>query len=73
MEKTNAIKKAVLGIGHATKDQMEYMINLQFPNTKLYGADATDALAVAICHASHVRYSMQMQSRLTSVSEANDR
>ena len=69
----NAIKKAVVGIGHATKDQIEYMINLQFPNTKLYGADATDALAIAICHASHVRYSMQMQSRLTSVSEANDR
>ena len=67
-----AIKKAVVGIGHATKDQIEYMINLQFPNIKLTGVDATDALAVAICHASHVRYSMQMQSKLMSVSKAND-
>ncbi len=68
----NAVKKAVVGIGHATKDQIEYMINLQFPNIKLTGVDATDALAVAICHASHVRYSMQMQSKLMSVSKAND-
>ena len=68
----NAIKKAVVGVGHATKDQIEYMIKLQFPNIKLNGADATDALAVAICHASHMRYSMQLQSKLISVSEEND-
>ena len=68
----NAIKKAVVGVGHATKDQVEYMIKLQFPNIKLNGADATDALAVAICHASHMRYSMQLQSKLISVSEEND-
>ena len=68
----NAIKKAVVGVGHATKDQIEYMIKLQFPNIKLNGADATDALAVAICHASHIRYSMQLQSKLISVSEEND-
>ena len=60
----NAIKKAVVGVGHASKDQIEYMIKIQFPNVKLNGADATDALAVAICHASHLRYSMQMQSKL---------
>lgn len=68
----NAIKKAVVGVGHATKDQVEYMIKLQFPNIKLNGADATDALAVAICHASHMRYSMQLKSKLISVSEEND-
>ena len=68
----NAIKKAVVGVGHATKDQIEYMIKLQFPYIKLNGADATDALAVAICHASHMRYSMQLQSKLISVSEEND-
>jgi len=68
----NAIKKAVVGVGHATKDQIEYMIKLQFPNIKLNGADATDALAVAICHASHMRYSMRLQSKLISVSEEND-
>tara|TARA_B100000029_G_scaffold503451_1_gene580377 strand:+ start:473 stop:1033 length:561 start_codon:yes stop_codon:yes gene_type:complete len=68
----NAIKKAVAGIGHATKDQIKYMVKLQFPNTRLNGADATDALAVAICHASHIRYSVQIQRKLISESSAND-
>ena len=70
----NAVKKAVVGVGHATKDQVEYMIKIQFPNTVLNGPDATDALAVAICHASHLRYSMhmQMQGKLLPASEAND-
>ena len=68
----NAVKKAVVGVGHATKDQVEYMIKIQFPNTVLNGPDATDALAVAICHASHLRYSMQMQGKLLPASQAND-
>ena len=72
----NAVKKAVVGVGHATKDQVEYMIKIQFPNTVLNGPDATDALAVAICHASHLRYSMQMQmqmqGKLLATSQAND-
>ena len=68
----NAIKKAVAGVGHATKDQIEYMVKLQFPNVKLNGIDATDALAVAICHASHMRYSMQIESKLNFSSKVND-
>ena len=66
----NAIKKAVVGVGHATKDQIEYMVKLQFPNVELCGADSTDALAVAICHASHLRHSMQMKRNWDRVSKS---
>lgn len=47
----NAIKKAVVGVGHADKDQVAHMVRLLLPGVKLTGADATDALAAAICHA----------------------
>ncbi len=68
----NAIKKAVVGVGHATKDQIKYMVKLQFPKTTLNGVDATDALAVAICHATSRRYSVQVQSKLIPRSKPND-
>lgn len=47
----NAIKKAVVGVGHADKDQVAHMVRLLLPGVKLTSADATDALAAAICHA----------------------
>ena len=45
--------KAVVGVGHASKDQIQYMVKLQLPKTQLKNVDSTDALAVAICHANH--------------------
>ncbi len=47
----NAIKKAVVGVGHADKDQVAHMIRLLLPGVTLTGSDAADALAAAICHA----------------------
>ena len=47
----NAIKKAVVGVGHADKDQVAHMVRLLLPGVTLSGADAADALAAAICHA----------------------
>ena len=47
----NAIKKTVVGVGHAAKDQIHAMIQVLLPGVKVAGADAADALAVAICHA----------------------
>lgn len=49
----NKVKKAVVGVGHADKNQMEVMVNILLPHC---GAtqDAADALGVAICH-SHLR------------------
>ena len=49
----NAIKKAVVGVGHADKGQVQMMVQRLLPGVKLAGADAADALAVAICHAHH--------------------
>lgn len=47
----NAIKKAVVGVGHADKAQVAHMVAMLLPGTDVKGADAVDALACAICHA----------------------
>lgn len=47
----NAVKKTVVGVGHAQKGQIEHMVRMQLPGAQINGADAADALAVAICHA----------------------
>lgn len=47
----NAVKKAVVGVGHADKDQIAHMVRLQLPGAAPQGADAADALAIALCHA----------------------
>ncbi|QDX25845.1 crossover junction endodeoxyribonuclease RuvC [Sphingomonas suaedae] len=48
------VKKAVVGTGTAEKAQVHAMIVRLLPGTKIAGADAADALAVAICHAHHL-------------------
>ncbi len=47
----NQVKKTVVGAGHADKTQVDYMIKLQIKNADTNSADATDALAIALCHA----------------------
>ncbi len=51
----NAIKKCVVGVGHADKRQVAHMVKVQLPGVTLAGPDATDALAIAICHAFHLQ------------------
>ena len=51
----NAVKKAVVGVGHADKRQIDHMVRLQFPGITIDGPDAADALAIAICHAHHAQ------------------
>jgi len=50
----NAVKKAVVGVGHADKRQIDHMVRLQFPGIDIAGPDAADALAIALCHAFHL-------------------
>ena len=50
---TNLVKKSVVGTGHAEKNQVELMVRTLLPTATFKGADAADALAVAICHAHH--------------------
>jgi crossover junction endodeoxyribonuclease RuvC len=51
----NAVKKAVVGVGHAEKQQVEHMVKMQLPGAKPASADAADALAIALCHAFHAQ------------------
>jgi len=48
------VKKAVVGVGGADKAQVHAMVQRLLPGTKIAGADAADALAVAITHAHHL-------------------
>ncbi|ARC87982.1 crossover junction endodeoxyribonuclease RuvC [Rhodovulum sp. MB263] len=50
----NAVKKAIVGVGHADKRQIDHMVRLQFPGIEIAGPDAADALAIALCHAHHL-------------------
>lgn len=50
----NLIKKSLVGTGHASKDQVAMMVRTLLPGVgETLPADATDALAIAICHAHH--------------------
>ena len=48
---TRLVKKALVGTGGAEKAQVQAMLRVLLPGVRLAGADAADALAVAICHA----------------------
>ena len=50
-----AIKKAVVGSGAADKQQIQHMIQRLLGLDSLPQSDEADALAIAICHAHHVR------------------
>ncbi len=49
----NLIKKTVVGVGHAEKNQVAMMVRMLLPSCQIGSPDAADALAVAICHAQH--------------------
>ena len=49
----NAVKKAVIGVGHGEKAQIHMMVKVLLPRATFDTHDAADALAVAICHAHH--------------------
>jgi crossover junction endodeoxyribonuclease RuvC len=52
---TRLVKKAIVGTGGADKVQVQAMLGVLLPGVKLAGADAADALAVAIAHAHLLR------------------
>jgi crossover junction endodeoxyribonuclease RuvC len=47
---SNEIKSAVVGYGHATKEQMQKMVGALLHVSGKLAADAADALGAAICH-----------------------
>ena len=54
------VKKAVVGTGGADKAQVHAMVSRLLPGVKIAGADAADALAVAITHAHHLATSRRI-------------
>jgi crossover junction endodeoxyribonuclease RuvC len=50
------VKKSLVGAGRAEKTQVAFMIGQLLGSKVKFAADATDALAVAVCHLNHRRF-----------------
>lgn len=57
------VKKSVVGVGNASKDQVHAMVTRLLPGTAIAGPDAADALAVAITHAHHLASARRISAR----------
>jgi crossover junction endodeoxyribonuclease RuvC len=64
----NAVKKTVVGVGHAAKVQIDHMVRLHLPGVAIAGPDAADALAVAICHAHHLQSAGRLAAAVRAAS-----
>jgi crossover junction endodeoxyribonuclease RuvC len=64
----NAVKKTVVGVGHAAKAQIDHMVRIHLPGVVIAGADAADALAIAICHAHHLQSAGRLAAALQRAS-----
>ncbi|MEM7723598.1 MAG: crossover junction endodeoxyribonuclease RuvC [Pseudomonadota bacterium] len=64
----NAVKKAVVGVGHADKRQIDHMVRLQLPGCDPAGPDAADALAIAICHSFHAQSAGRLAAAIGAAS-----
>ena len=51
------VKKTISGTGNADKSQIIKMIGYWLPNIVVKFSDEADALAIALCHASHYKHS----------------
>ncbi len=60
----NVIKKTVTGTGHGEKRQIAAMVGFLLPKARFDSADEADALAIAICHASHRRTAGAIAARI---------
>lgn len=58
----NVVKKALVGRGHADKNQVSMMVGQLLGGLDLKSGDETDALALAICHAHHAQFNQVVQS-----------
>ena len=61
----SSVKSAVVGYGRAEKDQVAKMVRMLLPGcaSLKMSADATDALAIAICHAHTAGTSVRLKIR----------
>jgi crossover junction endodeoxyribonuclease RuvC len=57
------VKLTVTGTGAADKDQVQHMVKALLGLTGRLGADASDALAIALCHAQHRGLALLVRGR----------
>ncbi|MGG7565326.1 crossover junction endodeoxyribonuclease RuvC [Rhodovulum sp. DZ06] len=62
----NAVKKAVVGVGHAQKAQVDHMVRMMLPGVEIAGPDAADALAIALCHAHQARFGGRLDAAVAA-------
>jgi crossover junction endodeoxyribonuclease RuvC len=62
----NHIKKSVVGVGHASKEQIQAMVRRLLPAVRFEAADAADALACAIAHAHLASTRVRIEAALAS-------
>ncbi len=55
------VKQAVVGHGKAAKEQVQHMVKVLLNLAKPAQADASDALAVAICHANSISLAKKLK------------
>ena len=60
----NQVKKSVVGVGHAEKEQVHAMVKVLLPHSTAKTPDAADALAIAITHAHMAETNARMESML---------
>lgn len=60
----NAVKQSVVGFGHADKDQVQTMISRLVGIKEFSTVDASDALAIAICHLHTYSYTSRLQNAI---------
>jgi crossover junction endodeoxyribonuclease RuvC len=61
---STVVKRALVGNGHAQKDQVAHMVRFFLPKAGEVAKDAADALAVAICHAHTHGIQSKVQKRI---------
>ena len=64
----NAVKKVVVGVGHADKKQVEHMVRMQLPGVNIANADSADALAIALCHTHHAQFAGRLDAAILKAS-----
>lgn len=62
----NQVKQAVVGKGHAEKQQVQHMIKVLLCLDKVPVTDAADALAIALCHA-HSRQGLKRMNEVMGI------
>ncbi len=54
------VKKTITGVGTASKEQIQYMVKQLLGLQEIAFEDASDALAIAICHSQRLKFQKQL-------------